>query len=68
MTAPLPPEADTADDGLPPRPVRPEPGECCKGNCTPCIFEVYEDALDRWEREVAEILRKRGEDPSRKHP
>jgi hypothetical protein len=33
-----------------PRPVPPErPGldDCCKGSCDPCIFDLYDEALDR---------------------
>jgi hypothetical protein len=46
---------------LPPRPEPPEPGECCRGNCSPCVFEIYERQLERWEREV-EAIKARGAD------
>jgi len=40
---------------LPPKPVPPEPGECCGGGCARCVFDVYDELLDRWERQIAEI-------------
>jgi hypothetical protein len=41
---------------LPPKPAPPEPGDCCGGGCARCVFDLYEDELARWERQVAEIL------------
>jgi len=32
---------------LPDPPVPPEPGECCGSGCTPCVFDLYEEALAR---------------------
>jgi hypothetical protein len=55
---PRQPPADAP--GLPPRPIPPEPGECCGGGCARCVHDVYQDELERWEREVAEILERRG--------
>lgn len=46
----------TGAPGLPPKPVPPDPGECCGGGCARCVFDVYEEQLERWERECAEIL------------
>lgn len=37
---------DTTRD---PRPLRPDPSECCGSGCNPCILEVYEDELADWE-------------------
>jgi hypothetical protein len=31
-----------------PPPRRPEPYECCGRGCSPCIFDYYNKALDRW--------------------
>ena len=44
---------------LPPKPVPPEPGECCGGGCARCVFDVYDELLERWERQVAEILKQK---------
>jgi hypothetical protein len=43
---------------LPPRPEPPQPGDCCGGGCARCVFDVYEEMLERWQRQVDEILRK----------
>lgn len=48
--------AATGAPVLPPKPVPPDPGECCGGGCARCVFDVYEEQLERWERECAEIL------------
>jgi hypothetical protein len=46
------------EDPAPVPPVRPLPEECCGGGCSPCIFEQYEEALQRYEAEL-EVWRKR---------
>ncbi|HEY1327647.1 MAG TPA: oxidoreductase-like domain-containing protein [Casimicrobiaceae bacterium] len=38
---------------MPTPPQRPEPDECCNGGCERCIFDVYADAMDRYEAELA---------------
>ena len=50
------------DQDLPPKPAPPEPGECCGGGCARCVFDVYEEELERWQRQVAEIERRRREE------
>lgn len=30
-------------------PVRPDNDECCRSGCDPCIFDLYADALDRYQ-------------------
>jgi hypothetical protein len=57
------PEGEAREE-LPPKPVPPEPGECCGGGCVRCVLDVYAEELDRWEKQVAEIRRKRGDVPS----
>jgi hypothetical protein len=38
------------DDDLPPvPPVRPDRYDCCHGGCEPCIFDLYDEALERYE-------------------
>jgi Oxidoreductase-like protein, N-terminal len=44
---------------LPPRPAPPEPGDCCGGGCARCVFDVHEELLERWRRQVDEILKQR---------
>lgn len=29
-------------------PVQPALEECCRSGCTPCIFDLYEDAMERY--------------------
>lgn len=33
-------------------PVQPELEDCCRSGCTPCVFDLYEEALERYEREL----------------
>jgi len=42
----------------PPKPRKPDPGECCGSGCTPCILELHEDAMDAW-REAVRAIRER---------
>jgi hypothetical protein len=44
MVEPLP-----DDDPAPVPPVAPTPGDCCRGGCEPCVFEIYEEELARYE-------------------
>ena len=40
---------------VPPRPPdKPLPEECCGRGCCPCIFDYYEDAMERWRKAVTE--------------
>ena len=44
----LPPDDDPPP--VPPvRPVRPESGDCCNGGCERCVFDLYDEALARYE-------------------
>ena len=40
---------------LPPRPIPPRPDECCGSGCVRCVYELYDEAVELWEKEVAEI-------------
>ncbi|OXB82106.1 UNVERIFIED_CONTAM: hypothetical protein H355_008985 [Colinus virginianus] len=35
------------------RPREPSPSQCCGGGCKPCVYDVYEEELARWERAKA---------------
>ncbi|MFO7858107.1 MAG: oxidoreductase-like domain-containing protein [Ectothiorhodospiraceae bacterium] len=48
-------ERDADGPRLPPKPQPPDPSECCNSGCEPCVFELYEDALERWEARVERI-------------
>jgi hypothetical protein len=43
----------TDDDPRPQRPPEPDPADCCGGGCVRCIYDVHEDALERYERALA---------------
>jgi hypothetical protein len=45
---------------IPRPPEKPHVEECCGSGCSPCIFDYYEDALERWEARVRAL----GHDPS----
>ena len=45
-----------ASVALPPRPTSPRPEDCCGSGCVNCIYAIYDQALLKWEREVARIL------------
>jgi len=43
-----PPHADRGDP--PPAPPRaPDAGDCCESGCEPCIYDLYWDAVARYE-------------------
>ncbi|MBA1149161.1 hypothetical protein H0Z60_19110 [Ectothiorhodospiraceae bacterium WFHF3C12] len=46
------------------RPEPPDPLACCQGNCVPCIFDVYERELERWERHAMQSPRNDDGGPS----
>jgi len=49
MAEPLP-----DDDPAPLPPVAPAARDCCRGGCDPCIFQVYDDELARYEARLRE--------------
>lgn len=44
----------SASDPRPVPPERPAPDECCQSGCNPCVFDLYEEALDRYEADLRE--------------
>jgi hypothetical protein len=42
-----------AADPKPLPPDKPDPGDCCGGGCVRCVYDVYEDALERHQAELA---------------
>jgi len=36
------------EDPLPVPPVPPALEDCCRSGCTPCVFDLYEEAMDRY--------------------
>jgi len=45
-------QAHSDDDPRPVPPARPSEEECCKGGCDRCVFDLYDDALERYEAEL----------------
>ncbi|NCT68649.1 MAG: oxidoreductase-like protein [Rhodanobacteraceae bacterium] len=45
--------ASVPDDPRPRPPDKPDPGDCCGGGCTQCVFDLYDAALDRYETALA---------------
>jgi oxidoreductase family protein len=46
-----------------PPPVPPEPpgpGECCQCGCDPCVYDLYEDALERYRIRLKQWEERRG--------
>ncbi|MBX2847025.1 MAG: oxidoreductase-like domain-containing protein [Acidiferrobacterales bacterium] len=39
----------------PPPPTKPDPNECCGSGCSPCVFDYYQIALDKWNAEYGGV-------------
>jgi hypothetical protein len=48
------------DPNLPRPPDKPDPSDCCNSGCSPCILDLYDDALERWEARIRAL----GHDPA----
>ncbi|PCE22909.1 oxidoreductase [Paraburkholderia acidicola] len=42
------PDHSSADDPPPQPPRRPEPDDCCRSGCEPCVFDLYDEAVERY--------------------
>ena len=42
------------DDPRPIPPIQPELEDCCNSGCSPCVFDLYDEALARYRVELAE--------------
>jgi hypothetical protein len=42
-----------AYDPPPVPPLEPEPGACCQSGCDPCVYDLYWEAVDRYEQALA---------------
>jgi hypothetical protein len=36
------------DDPAPQPPARPAIDDCCRSGCVPCVFDLYEEAMERY--------------------
>jgi hypothetical protein len=35
-------------------PVQPDLDDCCHSGCNPCVFDLYDEALERYQTALAE--------------
>ncbi|MEO7031958.1 MAG: oxidoreductase-like domain-containing protein [Herbaspirillum sp.] len=40
-------------DPKPAQPLRPSSDDCCRSGCSPCVFELYQDDLQRYREQLA---------------
>ena len=40
----------------PPPPVEPPATECCGRGCSPCVYDYYEKALNRWKEKYQTVV------------
>ncbi|KVO53960.1 oxidoreductase-like domain-containing protein [Burkholderia stagnalis] len=43
----------TPDDPRPTPPQQPELEDCCNSGCSPCVFDLYDEALARYREALA---------------
>lgn len=48
----------SAEETKPTPPIEPEADECCGSGCVRCVFDIHEEATDRY-REALAIWQKR---------
>jgi hypothetical protein len=46
-------DSHPATPAKPTPPRKPEPNECCGTGCIPCVMDLYEEDLQRYEEELA---------------
>ena len=56
------------DDPRPQPPVPPEDDECCHSGCTPCVYDLYDEALDRYRDALAAWEARKAERRARNEP
>lgn len=45
----LPDQAVVAGDPKPEPPQPPEPSDCCQSGCIPCVYDLYDEARERYQ-------------------
>jgi hypothetical protein len=48
------------DDPAPVAPVQPDINACCRSGCTPCVFDLYDAALERYRAQLQAWEKRRG--------
>ncbi|WGS53927.1 oxidoreductase-like domain-containing protein [Paraburkholderia sp. D15] len=46
--------APPSDDPQPVPPVQPDLDDCCHSGCNPCVFDLYDEALERYAAALAQ--------------
>ena len=46
--------AQTPPDPRPTPPRAPDAGECCQSGCEPCVYDIYWEALERYEKALGD--------------
>ncbi len=54
------PELRPEDDPPPVSPIRPGREDCCRGSCDPCVFDLYEEAMERYRAELQAWQKRKG--------
>ena len=49
-------ESSPLRDPRPQPPSAPQPGDCCGGGCTLCVFDLHAQALERYQQQLAAWL------------
>lgn len=44
--------ATTHDDPPPSPPTRPSSDDCCRSGCDPCVFDLYDEAVERYRADL----------------
>ncbi|MGH8157996.1 MAG: oxidoreductase-like domain-containing protein [Rhodanobacter sp.] len=53
LVSPGPASGEESSDPPPQRPIEPDVADCCGEGCARCVFDVYEEALERYEAALA---------------
>jgi len=49
-----------ATDPRPAPPTPPDPEDCCRSGCAVCVFDLYDEAVERYQAALAEWLARQG--------
>jgi len=47
------PDQAVAGDPRPQPPEPPEPSDCCQSGCIPCVYDLYDEARERYQEALA---------------